>query len=117
MLFRSLPDCGDVAGQYVDTPANGVRPTVAPLPDTACSPSLSTVDGVYDRVPGVTDLELISSTDGVETFRGTDADTGDAVTVKVLGYEVSADQFDRYLQEEATTLQKIMRDAGAKAAN
>ena len=51
---------------------------------------------MFDRVPGVTDLELISSTDGVETFRGTDADTGDAVTVKVLGYEVSADQFDRF---------------------
>ena len=52
---------------------------------------------MYDRVPGVTDLELISSTDGVETFRGTDADTGDAVTVKVLGYEVSADQFELVL--------------------
>lgn len=30
---------------------------------------------------------------------------------------MSAEQFDKYLQDEATTLQKVMRDAGAKAAN
>jgi len=65
-------------------------------PDTSSPAVLGTVDDVYDRVPGVTNFEPLSTNEAAETYRGVDIETGDTVTVKVLASEVSPDQFDRF---------------------
>ena len=51
---------------------------------------------VYDRVPGVTDFEHLSTTEAAETFRAVDVETGHTVLVKVLSNEASDDLFDRF---------------------
>lgn len=51
---------------------------------------------MYDRVPGVTNFEPLSTNEAAESYRGIDIETGDTVTVKVLAAEVSPDQFDRF---------------------
>jgi len=54
------------------------------------------VDIVFDRVPGVSDVEPVGTSDTGEVLRGIDTDTGNPVTVKVLAGKVSDEQFDRF---------------------
>ena len=51
---------------------------------------------VHDRVPGVSDVEPLRTTDTGEVLRGIDTETGAAVTIKVLAGKVSDEQFDRF---------------------
>lgn len=53
---------------------------------------------VYDRVPGVSDVQPTETTDTAEVLRGTDIDSGDSVTIKILTGDISAEQFTSFAE-------------------
>lgn len=67
-------------------------------PDTLGRVRVGTVAVVYDRVPGIGDVQHLESTDTVEVLRATDLDTGDAVTVRILNRDITAEQFAAFAE-------------------